>query len=167
MERKIIKYSTISTKIGEIYIARTKKGICRITIGKNENEFLEELENKYKCIGVRDEMQNEKNNLLDYFSKKLKGFELRIDFLEGTKFQKKVWKAISRIPYGKTSSYKQIAKKIGNENAYRAVGNAVSKNPIPIIVPCHRVIKKDGSLGGYSLGIWRKKKLLCLEGIKI
>lgn len=84
--------------------------------------------------------------------------------LEGTDFQKSVWQALSKIPYGKTSSYKDIAKFIGNPKAVRAVGTAVGKNPFLIIIPCHRVIKKDGSLGGFAYGKKIKKKLLNIEG---
>jgi len=87
------------------------------------------------------------------------------DFLSGTEFEKKVWDALLEIPYGSTSTYKLIAAKIGKPKACRAVGNAVGKNPIPVIIPCHRVIREDRSLGGFSSGIEIKKKLLRLEDI--
>lgn len=82
---------------------------------------------------------------------------------EGTKFQRKVWREIAKIPFGKTKTYKEIAEAIGNPLAYRAVGQACKKNPVPIIIPCHRVISSSGSLGGYRGGIKRKKILLDLE----
>lgn len=85
--------------------------------------------------------------------------------LEGTDFQKKVWKAISEIPYGETASYKQLAERIGSPNAYRAVGSACNVNPIPLIIPCHRVVASNG-IGGYSDGLTLKKKLMDIEGIK-
>ena len=87
-----------------------------------------------------------------------------MDLTKGTKFQKSVWKELLKIPFGKLVTYKDIANKIGRPNSYRAVGNAVGANPLPIVIPCHRVISKTG-LGGYSCGINYKVKLLKHEGI--
>ncbi|NLC68540.1 MAG: methylated-DNA--[protein]-cysteine S-methyltransferase [Clostridiaceae bacterium] len=95
----------------------------------------------------------------EYFEGKRKEFSLNIK-LRGTDFQKKVWTALLEIPYGHTSSYGEIAAKVGNKKAARAVGNANNRNPVSIIVPCHRVIGSDGSLSGYGGGSWRKKWLL-------
>jgi O-6-methylguanine DNA methyltransferase len=83
--------------------------------------------------------------------------------LIGTEFERKVWAALNEIPFGETRTYKWIAEKIGNPAAVRAVGRALSKNPIPIVIPCHRVIESDGSIGGYSSGVNIKKRLLELE----
>ena len=93
------------------------------------------------------------------------GFKLsqKIKFLTGTEFEKGVWSALKKIPYGETRSYKWIAEKVGNPSAVRAVGRALSKNPVPIVVPCHRVIESDGSIGGYSSGVDRKIRLLEME----
>ena len=90
---------------------------------------------------------------------------LNLNNLKGTKFQKKVWREISKIPKGKTKTYKEIAILIGNSKSFRAVANACGKNPYPISIPCHRVIKSDGSMGGYSAkgGVKRKKMLLASE----
>lgn len=84
---------------------------------------------------------------------------------EGTEFQKKVWRAISDIPYGEVMSYKEIAEKVGRSGAVRAVGTACGKNKLPIVVPCHRVVASGGKLGGYAFGLEMKKKLLALEGV--
>ena len=83
----------------------------------------------------------------------------------GTEFQRRVWQELLQIPYGKTSTYKDIAEKIGKRGACRAVGNANNKNPIPIFIPCHRVIRADNLLSGYSLGAENKEKLLKIEGV--
>ena len=83
---------------------------------------------------------------------------------DGTDFQKDVWTALTRIPYGKTVSYAELAEISGHPGAYRAAGNANGRNPIPIIIPCHRVVRSDGGIGGYSLGIELKTRLLRLEG---
>lgn len=97
--------------------------------------------------------------LEEYFAGKRKTFDVPLK-LEGTTFQKKIWEALGKIPYGKTCSYQDIAIMTGNPRAVRAVGGANNKNPVGIIVPCHRVIGKDGSLTGYGGGLWRKEWLL-------
>ena len=100
--------------------------------------------------------------LLEYFNGERKSFTVRCSF-GGTPFQNKVWSALCDIPYGETASYSDIAKNVGSPNACRAVGSANNKNPVPIIVPCHRVIGKNGALVGYAGGIEIKKKLLQIE----
>ena len=105
-----------------------------------------------------------KIQLIEYFDLKRTQFDIPV-YLDGTEFQMKVWKELQNIEYGKVNSYKTIAEKIGNLRAYRAVGNAVGKNPIPIIVPCHRIITNQGKIGGYSGGLKIKEYLLKLEGI--
>ncbi|WP_223418168.1 methylated-DNA--[protein]-cysteine S-methyltransferase [Anaerococcus murdochii] len=106
-----------------------------------------------------------KDQLLEYFEGKRKTFD-KLDLLDpkGTAFQKTVWRSLLKIPYGETSSYKEIAKTIGNPRATQAVGTAIGKNPFLIIIPCHRVIKADGSLGGFAYGREIKRKLLKIEG---
>ena len=102
------------------------------------------------------------SQLDEYFSGKRKYFDVRLD-LNGTAFQNSVWKALCKIPYGETRSYKQIARSVGNQNACRAVGLANNKNPIWILVPCHRVIGSNGTLTGYGGGLAMKQRLLELE----
>lgn len=119
-------------------------------------DFIDEINNDEK----RNDLLNTCITELDeYFKGKRRSFSLNL-LLDGTDFQKKVWNALINIPYGKTVSYKDIAKAIGNEKSARAVGNANNKNKIAIIVPCHRVIGSNGSLTGYAGGIWRKEWLL-------
>ncbi len=103
-----------------------------------------------------------KQQLKKYFAGQLSKFELPME-ADGTPFQKKVWRALSKIPFGKTASYKDIAKMVGSPKAFRAVGTANGKNPLCIVVPCHRVISNDGSLGGYTGGLSKKRYLLSLE----
>ena len=104
------------------------------------------------------------NQLSAYFDGSLRRFSLDLDLKrQGTPFQQKVWEELQKIPYGQTISYGELAGRIGNPNAFRAVGMANGKNPISIIVPCHRVIGKDGSLTGFGGGVDVKKQLLCLE----
>ena len=101
--------------------------------------------------------------LSEYLDGKREVFDLDLE-PDGTDFQKDVWNALMRIPYGKTVSYSDVAIASGHPGAVRAVGNAVGRNPIPVIIPCHRVIRADGSIGGYALGTELKIRLLKLEG---
>ena len=104
-----------------------------------------------------------RKELLDYFNKARQEFTCRTAFTEGTEFERKVWETLRKIPYGETRTYKWLAEEIGKPLAFRAVGNALGKNPIPIIFPCHRVIETDGSLGGYSGGMDIKRRLIEIE----
>lgn len=99
-----------------------------------------------------------------YFNGRLNKFKKEIKFITGTDFEHKVWLALKEIPYGETRSYKWIAEKVGSPKATRAIGQALKKNPLPIILPCHRVIASDGSIGGFSCGVEIKKWLLRHEG---
>lgn len=99
----------------------------------------------------------------EYFARQRKTFDIALDLSLGTPFQQKVWQALLKIPYGETISYAQLASSIGQPTAYRAVANANGKNPISLIVPCHRVIASDGGLGGYTGGLDIKKQLLAIE----
>lgn len=103
--------------------------------------------------------------MIEYIVGERKVFDLKLN-PEGTAYQKRVWKELENIPYGETRSYKQIAEKLGDPNASRAVGLANGKNPIPLIVPCHRVVGVNGKLTGFAFGLDMKKKLLDLENIK-
>ena len=107
-----------------------------------------------------------KNELDKYFAGKLKKFTIPLEFVKGTDFQRSVWRALQSIPYGETRSYKEIATLIGNPKAVRAVGGANNKNPIGIVIPCHRVIGSSGKLVGYAGGLEKKEMLLKLEGKK-
>ncbi|HHW58351.1 MAG TPA: methylated-DNA--[protein]-cysteine S-methyltransferase [Clostridia bacterium] len=152
-------YKKFLSPIGTLTIFSSGEGICRIDFeNKNSLEGFEEGNNVYieECIHQLDL----------YFKRKLKEFDLKLD-LQGTDFQKAVWREISKIPYGKVKTYEEIAKLIDKPKAGRAVGQALNKNPIPIIIPCHRVIGKDGNLTGFGGGIEIKKFLLSLEGVKI
>ena len=104
-----------------------------------------------------------KKELVSFFDGTGTGFNQEIKFLIGTDFEKKVWDSLKGIPFGETRTYKWVAEKIGNLSAARAVGRALSKNPVPIVVPCHRVIESDGSIGGYSSGVDTKRRLLDME----
>ena len=107
-------------------------------------------------------LQEASRQLAEYFAGQRKSFTLPYA-MQGTRWQRSVWQALTRIPYGETRSYRQIAEQVGNPRAFRAVGMANNRNPLPILVPCHRVIGADGSLVGYASGVEIKQKLLQLE----
>ena len=104
-----------------------------------------------------------RRQLRDYFDGALKEFQQPLLFLSGTDFERKVWLSLKEVPYGETRTYKWLAEKVGSPKGSRAVGQALSRNPLPIVLPCHRVIESDGSLGGYSGGIHIKRRLLDME----
>ena len=143
---------------------KSQIGIIKISYEEKIKKI--ELANEFPGKSEKDEVFHLfKNQILEYLSGTRKNFD-HIDLLDlgGTDFQKSVWKALLEIPYGQTSSYKQIANLIGNPKAMRAVGTACGNNPFLIIIPCHRIVKSDGSLGGFAYGSEVKKKLLKLEG---
>jgi methylated-DNA-[protein]-cysteine S-methyltransferase len=146
-------YSEIyDSPVGLIEIIATNIGICNI--------------NQYQAIAKErsNHITSEaKTQLTAYFDKKLKNFDLPIDFLEASPFYRKVWKELLNIPYGETTNYQQIAVNLDNPKSVRAVGMANAKNKIPIIIPCHRVIGRDGSLTGFAWGLHVKSQLLSLE----
>lgn len=128
-----------------------------------ENGRVMEVEfGKYPENGGGEEVEEVRRQLREYLTGKRKTFDLKLE-PRGTEFQKDVWNAMLEIPYGETRSYKQIAQKIGRPLAYRAVGQASNRNPIAIIIPCHRVVGSDGTLTGFGGGMPIKSRLLALE----
>lgn len=144
----------ISTKIGIIYLVASENGLQGVFLEKQRIPMEIDSENTF--------LNQAELQLNEYFKGERTEFDIPLD-IQGTEFQKQVWKQLIKIPYGETRSYKDIARAVNNSKASRAIGNANGQNPICIIIPCHRVISSDGSLGGYSGGINIKKKLLKLE----
>jgi methylated-DNA-[protein]-cysteine S-methyltransferase len=160
-----IHYASFSVPVlKRVFIASTKKGVCRMSFNTTEKKFLAELGKQVTGKIVKDRRPHGKvfSQLKRYLEGRLKHFDCPLD-VEGTPFQKRVWSALAKIPYGETRSYKDIAKAVGRPKAFRAVGGANGANPVPIIVPCHRVIESTGGLGGYGEGIGMKRRLLDLE----
>ena len=149
---KIFYYDTL---IGRIGIAENGKAITNLY-------FENSIKVKHHVVEETALLKKANLELKEYFKGNRKSFDLPLD-PEGTEFQKKVWKALEQIPYGETCSYKEIAVCIGNEKASRAVGMANNRNPIPIFIPCHRVIGSNGELVGYGGGLDLKEKLLEIE----
>lgn len=142
---------SMKSPLGTLFLVATDKGLSGI--------FYDEPDVPRQETPVLKQAVRE---LTEYFEGKRRNFDVPLD-LQGTPFQKQVWQQLLKIPYGQTCSYADIAKRIQNPKAVRAVGAANGKNPVCIVVPCHRVIAADGSLGGYTGGLHIKKQLLAIE----
>lgn len=152
----------IDSPIGDLYLVASSKGLRGMYWKKQSARLV----NKPQGAAPEEKvLAAALKQLTEYFNGRRKDFDLPLD-LEGTSFQKKVWQQLQKIPFGQTVSYGEVAKRIKNPKAVRAVGSANGKNPVCVIVPCHRVIASDGTIGGYSGGLQVKRKLLALEGIK-
>lgn len=140
---------------------KTPIGICSIrgdTNGISEIKILEDVVIN-PSENIPEELKPAVDQLMQYFSGERQEFQFKLN-PSGTEFQKKVWRALQKIPFGKTCSYMQLSKELGDPKAIRAVASANGKNPLWVVIPCHRVIGSDGSLTGYAGGLWRKKWLL-------
>ncbi len=159
--------TSFESKVGLIYVASTDSGVCKISLPRqSKREFLRWLRENFEDNEVVDNKSKNReviDQLSRYFNGRLAKFTVPVD-LHGTPFQIRVWKELTKIAYGTTISYKQLAKRIGTSRGYQAIGRANASNPVPIIVPCHRVLGANGSLVGYSSGIKTKEFLLRLEG---
>lgn len=163
-----VAYATVDSPLGRLLAASTKRGLVRLSY---ENEPLDAaLEHlavtvSPRIVESRRQLDPVRRELDEYFDGRRTGFDVRIDWSFATGFVQRVLKATARIPFGSVRSYAQIATKAGSPRGSRAAGNALGSNPMPIVVPCHRVLRSGGALGGYTGGLHRKEFLLHLEGV--
>ena len=158
-----IRYVVTDSKLGPLLVAATPRGICRLTFGEDEGA----LRKRFPNADIRPDdgtIAEWVEGALLAIDRPAAAPELPID-VRGTAFQEKVWQELRKIPLGETRSYADIAAAVGQPGAVRAVGTANGSNPVSVLVPCHRVIRSDGSLGGYGGGLENKVKLLAAEGI--
>lgn len=153
IKKTIVSSVTIKTELGMTRIQGDHNGISRISISETERDVSPD---------IPQELEKAVQQTRQYFSGSLTSFQLKLD-PKGTDFQKKVWCHLQQIPFGKTISYLDLAKELGDVKSIRAAAAAIGKNPLWIVIPCHRVIGSDGSLTGYAGGLWRKKWLLLHE----
>lgn len=162
----IIHFTSVDSPLGRLYMGQNSEGLCVLTLGAMaREELITYIEQNYPQADIKESKHMFKDviiQLYHYFRGERTEFELPLN-LKGTDFQKQVWQGLLEIPYGTTISYGELAEKLKIPGGMRAVGAANGKNPIPIIIPCHRVIAADGSLGGYTGGLDIKRKLLDLE----
>ena len=163
-----IAYTIVDTDLGRLLVAATGKGVCRISQADDDESLVAALGREFPQAE-----RTHDSALLEEWASIVAGFvsgatprpsaQLPLD-VQGTAFQRRVWEALRDIPLGETRSYSEVAAYIGEPKAARAVANACAKNPTPVVVPCHRVVRSDGGLGGYALGAERKEALLKREG---
>ena len=153
MKMPSLCYTLFESPVGTLYLIFSGRSLAKVT-------FEKPLDIAFKKGAASANFIKE---LALYFQGSNAGFSQQIRFLTGTDFERKIWLSLKEIPYGETRTYKWIAEKAGSPSATRAAGQALSKNPVPIVLPCHRVIESDGSVGGYSSGINMKIRLLELE----
>jgi AraC family transcriptional regulator of adaptative response/methylated-DNA-[protein]-cysteine methyltransferase len=156
-----IFYATAPCPLGRLLVARTARGICRVSLGSNADELAAGLRAEFPAADIRRDqgtLAASVRAILAYLEGE-RALDLPLD-VRATAFQRQVWEALRRIPYGSTRSYAQVARAIGHPTATRAVARACATNPAALVIPCHRVVRADGGLGGYRWGIERKRALL-------
>ena len=168
MEDKVT-YSIFNTSFGLCGLVCSKKGIVRFILpGMTEDEIMSAFSLQSSAFS-KGRFREIKESVKRYFDGEMIDFNFPLDLSYTTAFQRSVYKITKTIPYGEVKSYKWVAKKIGLPDASRAVGGALSRNPIPLLIPCHRVVREDGGMGGFTAhgGIDLKMKMLKIEGIQI
>ena len=165
----LLSLTLVDTSLGVMGIISSPFGVKKVILPqKSKREVLHQVKDHYILAKESDSsaLSDLSLRLWHYFVGEVVSFPDKLDLSGTTSFQQRVWKQTQAIPYGKTNSYAHIANRLGYYQAARAVGQALSKNPLPIIIPCHRVIRSDGGLGGFSAGLDMKKYLLRLESRK-
>jgi methylated-DNA-[protein]-cysteine S-methyltransferase len=161
-----VAFATVDSPIGDLLVAGTRKGLVRISFPtERPDDVVEELAIMIspRVLEAPSRLDEVRRELDEYFAGNRERFDLRLDMSLTHGFTRKVLQATSRIPFGSVSTYRDVARRAGNDRAYRAAGNALGANPIPIVVPCHRVLHTSGGLGGYGGGLDVKRFLLRLE----
>ena len=167
-----VAYATVDSPFGEMLLAATDRGVVKLALPSHRassmhpDEVLEQLASSIspRVLELPERLDPARRQLDDYFEGKLKRFELPVDWRLARGFADKVLHQVARIPYGRTLSYGEVAARAGNPRAFRAAGTACGANPVPLIVPCHRVVQSGGKPGNYGGGPEMKKALLELEG---
>jgi methylated-DNA-[protein]-cysteine S-methyltransferase len=163
-----VAYTTTDSPFGRLLLASTPRGLVRLGLpNQDADELLVELADRVspRVLEAPAGFDQTRRELDLYFDGRLDSFDVPLDWSLSDGFRLKVQRAIARIPYGETRSYREMAIKAGNERAVRAAGTACGRNPLPLVVPCHRVLRSGGGLGGYGGGLEMKEGLLELEGV--
>jgi AraC family transcriptional regulator of adaptative response/methylated-DNA-[protein]-cysteine methyltransferase len=164
-----IRFAAGECSLGSILVAATDLGICSIAMGNDPHTLVRELQDRFpkaELIGGDRQFEKMVARVVAFVENPSMGLELPLD-VQGTSFQQRVWKALCEIPCGETRTYAELAQKLGQPNASRAVAGACAANPLAVAIPCHRVVRTNGSLSGYRWGVERKEKLLHAEGARI
>lgn len=163
-----VAYATLDSPLGTLLLAATPRGLVRLAYVdfEDETEVLDQLAASVspRVLASARKLDEPRRELDQYFSGRRRQFEVPLDWQLTRGFARRVLEATARIPFGSTATYKQVATEAGSPRGFRAAGNALGSNPIPIIVPCHRILHSGGGLGGYTGGLDRKRVLLAVEG---
>ena len=161
-----VAYDFTDSPVGQLLLAATDRGVCRVSFDPDPDLELERLARAHGVRVLRspDTLAEVRRELDEYFDAKRREFDVAVDLESLPGFQRLVLTELQGVPYGRTDTYGGLAARIGRPRAARAVGGALNRNPVPIVVPCHRVVGASGSLVGYAGGLERKEKLLALEG---
>lgn len=164
-----ISYVVMPTTLGLMMIAATDRGLCFLQFGDNSKQMLSELRREYSAAFIQEmkkpysqDFKLWSQSISNYLKGSKRNLDLPVD-IQATAFQFRVWNYLQSIPYGEVQSYSQVAKGIGKAKAVRAVGGACAANRVAVLIPCHRVIRDNGQMGGYRWGLSRKKKLIAIE----
>jgi methylated-DNA-[protein]-cysteine S-methyltransferase len=163
-----VAYAIVDSPFGPLLVATTRRGLVRLAYpNESFDDSLEELARDLspRVLESPASLGDVRRELDEYFDGTRTRFETKIDWSLTSGFTTRVLQATAKVPFGSVTTYRQVAGKAGNDRAYRAAGNALGSNPIPIVVPCHRVLHSGGGLGGYTGGLPRKEFLLRLEGV--
>ncbi len=162
-----IFWAAFGSSLGTLYVASTGKGVCKISIpASTKKEFFGWIRKHFDGAEVEESADANKQIVAElerYCDGRLVQFRSKLD-LHGTEFQRKVWSELRRVPYGTVITYKELASRVGTPRGFQAVGRANAANPLPIVIPCHRVVGSDDDLVGYGAGVKTKEVLLRLEG---
>ena len=160
-----ISYTVVASALGRLLVATTERGVCAVRMGDTDNELEKDLRSEFPAANIQRSdaaLREPVQKILGHLTNKEPRLDLPLD-IRSTAFQRQVWEKLRAIPYGQTVSYGEVAKSLGKAGAVRAVGRACATNPVALVIPCHRVVREDQSLGGYRWGLERKKKLLAHE----
>lgn len=164
----IVAYDRIDSPVGPLLVAVSPRGLCRVDYGGTEAEIVAWAES-HRLVPRHDPdaVRPYATQLQQYFARARQRFDLPVDLAAVSPFTRRVLEATAQVPFGRLVTYRDIARTIGQPGATRAVGNALGSNPVPIVVPCHRVVRSDGTIGGYTGGLAIKWHLLAIEGVTL
>jgi AraC family transcriptional regulator of adaptative response/methylated-DNA-[protein]-cysteine methyltransferase len=160
-----ISYTIVDSTMGRLLVAVTERGVCAVRMGDEDAALEQDLREEFPHAQITREdsaLRETVEKILNHLDSDEPRLDLPLD-IRSTAFQRQVWEKLRAIPYGQTVSYGDVAKSLGKPGAVRAVGRACATNPVALVIPCHRVVREDQSLGGYRWGLDRKKKLLYHE----
>ena len=163
-----IAFSIGESALGKVLVARSAVGVCAILIGSDADELSRDLATRFpdsRLVADKQQLRDDLSKVMRFIDKPSEGLDLPLDMRHGTPFQRRVWDALLAIPCGARVTYAALAQRIGMPNAARAVANACAANAIALGIPCHRVVRSDGTLSGYRWGVERKRALINREAV--